>query len=132
MMYVLNIRLFNKLYGCSYIDKIVRYVNVVPKVPMIEAVHIFVFESVCLFVVVRKLQVAILARLSRDISQTVRIDCHSFISRVRISVQPSKFFIGESTQTLSRKPSRRTSLQLNEPATRRNGDNFNGNNCSHG
>ena len=108
-MYVLNIRLFNKLYGCSYIDKIVRYVNVVPKVPMIEAVHIFVFESVCLFVVVRKLQVAILARLSRDISQ-----------------------IGESTQTLSRKPSRRTSLQLNEPATRRNGDNFNGNNCSHG
>ncbi len=89
MMYVLNIRPINKLYGCSYIDKIVRYVNVVPKVPMIEAVHIFVFESVCLFVVVRKLQVAILARLSRDISQTVRIDCHSFLSRVLISLRPT-------------------------------------------
>ena len=31
-------------------------------------------------------------------SQTVRIECHSFLSRVRISVLPSRFFIGENTK----------------------------------
>ena len=50
---------------------------------------IIILKSVCLSVVVRKLQVAILARSSREISQTVRIDCRSFLSRVRISVRPS-------------------------------------------
>ena len=49
-------------------------------------------------IAVRSRLVAILARSSREISQTVRIDCHSFLSRVRISVQPSKFFIDEKTQ----------------------------------
>ena len=38
-------------------------------------------------VAVRKLQVAILARSSREISQTARIDCRPFLSRVRISVR---------------------------------------------
>ena len=46
-------------------------------------------------VAVSKRQVAILARSSRGISQTVHINCRSFLSRVRISVQPSKFVIGE-------------------------------------
>ena len=32
---------------------------------------------------------------SRDMSQTVHIDHHSFLSRVRISVRPSKLFLGE-------------------------------------
>ena len=37
-------------------------------------------------------QVAILAGSSRDISQTVHINCRSFLSRVRISVRPSELF----------------------------------------
>ena len=44
-----------------------------------------------LSVAVRKLQVAILARSSQEISQTVRINRRSFLSRVRISVWPSQF-----------------------------------------
>ena len=62
-----------------------------------------------------------------EICQTVRIDCHFFLSRIRISVRPSNFFIGEKTPNklgLSRKRSRRTSVQLNEPATDRNGSNY--------
>ena len=51
---------------------------------------------------VRKLQVAILARFSLKISQTVRIDCHSFLSRVHISVRPSKFFVENYREKLSR------------------------------
>ena len=34
-----------------------------------------------------------------EISQTVRITCRAFLSHVCISVQPSKFFIGEKTKT---------------------------------
>ena len=34
----------------------------------------------------------VLARSSLKISQTVRIDCHSFLSSIRISVRPSKYF----------------------------------------
>ena len=41
---------------------------------------------------------AVLARLSRGISQTVRIDCHSYHSRIRISARRSKYFIGENPQ----------------------------------
>ena len=41
------------------------------------------------------LHIAVLARLSREMFQVVRIDCHSFLSRIRISVRPSKFLIGE-------------------------------------
>ena len=52
-------------------------------------------------------QVAVLARSPREIYLTVRIDCHSIPSRLRISVQPSKCFIGENTQRLLRKLSRR-------------------------
>ena len=51
-----------------------------------------------LSVTVRSLQAAILARSSREIPQTVLINCHSFRSRVRISVQPSKFGVGEKPQ----------------------------------
>ena len=40
----------------------------------------------CLSFVVRKLQVAIIARSSREISQTVRIDCHSFLSVLEVEV----------------------------------------------
>ena len=50
---------------------------------------IILLRSVCLSVAVRSLQAAVHARSSREISQTVRIDCHSFHSRVRISARPS-------------------------------------------
>ena len=41
----------------------------------------------------------ILARPTREISQTVRTDCHSYLSQVRISVRPSKCVIGENPKT---------------------------------
>ena len=47
-------------------------------------------------VAVRSLQAAVLGRSSREISQTVRIDCHSFLSCVLISVWPGRFFVGEN------------------------------------
>ena len=55
---------------------------------------------------VSKLQVAILARSSREMSQTVRIDWKHILSRVRVSVRPSNFFIHEQHPKLSRIPSR--------------------------
>ena len=47
---------------------------------------VILLKSVC-----RKLHFAILARSYREISQTVCIDSHSFLSRVRISVRPSYY-----------------------------------------
>ena len=51
----------------------------------------------CVRVDARKLQAAILAPSSREISQTVHIDCHSVLSHVRISVRPSNFFYRRNT-----------------------------------
>ena len=52
-------------------------------------------KFVCLYVGVRKLQVAILARSSREMSLTDRILPRYILSRVRVSVRPSNFFICE-------------------------------------
>ena len=46
-----------------------------------------------------------LARSSRQLSQTVRIYCRSFLSRVRIWVALSNFFIREKPQKISQKQS---------------------------
>ena len=81
-------------------DQIKRYIIII--------CTIILFKHVCLSVDVSKLQVAILARLSREMSQTVRIDCNdcrSFLSRVRISAQASNYLYAKNTQKLSRKPS---------------------------
>ena len=45
---------------------------------------------------IETLQVAIIAGSPPEISQTVRMDCRSFLSRVRISVRPSKLFLGNN------------------------------------
>ena len=55
---------------------------------------------------VSKLQVAIIARSSRVMFQTVRIDWKHILSRVRVSVRPSNCFIREKHPKLSRIPSR--------------------------
>ena len=47
---------------------------------------------------IETLQVAIIAGSSPEISQTVRMNCRSFLSRVRISVRPSKLFLCENSQ----------------------------------
>ena len=52
---------------------------------------IILHKSVCLSVGVRKLQVAILARSSREMSLTDRILPRYILSRVRVSVLPSNF-----------------------------------------
>ena len=44
-----------------------------------------------------------LARSSREISQTVPIDCHSFVSRVRISGRPSIFLFAKKPQNEPKK-----------------------------
>ena len=59
-------------------------------------VYTIILKSICLSVAVRKLHVSIIARSSREISQTVRIDYHSLLYRVHISVRRSKFFVGEN------------------------------------
>ena len=54
--------------------------------------HIICLKSVCLSVDVRRLQVAILARSPREMSQTDRILPRYFLSRVRVSVR-HRFFV---------------------------------------
>ena len=54
--------------------------------------HIICLKSVCLSVDVRRLQVAILARSPREMSQTDRILPRYFLSRVCVSVRP-RFFV---------------------------------------
>ena len=56
--------------------------------------------SVSLSVGVRKLQVAILARSSREMSLTVRIVGQYILSRVRVSVRPSIFLYAKIPQNL--------------------------------
>ena len=56
-----------------------------------EHIYIILLKSVD----VSKLQVAILARSSREMSRTVRIDWMHIMSWVRVSVWPSNFFIRE-------------------------------------
>ena len=49
-------------------------------------------------VAVCSLQAVVHPRSSRDMSQTVHINSHFFLSRVRISVRPSTFFIGGNSK----------------------------------
>ena len=76
----------------------------------------FYIYTINLSFVVRKLQVAILARSSREIYlklfvSTVIPSYHEFASQFGLA----DFFRGEN---LLRKPSRSANIQLNEPATR--------------
>ena len=59
-------------------------------------VCLYVCVSVCLSVFANYRHTAVLAPSSREISQSVRIECHLFLSRVRILVRHSKLFIGEN------------------------------------
>ena len=52
---------------------------------------------------VRKLQVAILARSSREMSLTVRIVCQYILSRVRVSIRHSIFYTRKTLIKLSRR-----------------------------
>ena len=44
---------------------------------------------ICLSLLFANFRSQFFTRSSREIYQTVRIDCHSFLSRVRVSVQPN-------------------------------------------
>ena len=59
---------------------------------------------VCLSVGVRKLQVTILVRSSREMSLTVRIIWQYILSRIRISVRPGIFLYAKNIHKLSRRP----------------------------
>ena len=54
------------------------------------------------YVAVSELQVAILVRLSREMSQTVRIDWQYILSWARVSVRPSIFFYKRKTHKICR------------------------------
>ena len=71
-----------ELYGVSVIKVQLNYT-------------IILHKSVCLSVGVRKLQDAILARSSREMSLNDRIVWQYILSRVRVSVRPSNFCIRE-------------------------------------
>ena len=74
--------------------------------------HPFYNSSLICLSLFAKLQVAILGRSSREMSQTVRINCRSFLSRVRISVRPSHLFKTEKHPTTIAKPRKHTSNAL--------------------
>ena len=79
--------------------------------------NIILLKSVC-HNTFAKLHVAILARSSQEISQTVRIDCRSFLSPGRISVPSSKFFIIEKHPKTTAEPSNRgVFIWMNQRAT---------------
>ena len=55
---------------------------------------------------VSKHQVAIIARSSREMSRTVRIDLQYTLSRVRVSVRPSIFYTRKKPNTIAETESR--------------------------
>ena len=81
-------------------------------------------SAVCLHVCLSMLANYRLQVLLERLGRYVKL----FVSTVipSISVRPIKFSLAKNTQQLSRKPSLRTNVQLNEAAARRNGDNPNG------
>ena len=98
-------------------------------------------------VAVRKLQVGIIARSSREMSQTVLLDWPHFLSRVCVSVRPINVFIREKHQknALKRCRLRECLFQWTSNRPRKgavtasrlvardtpNSDNLNGENCGH-
>ena len=72
---------------------------------------------VCLSVGVRKLQVAILARSSREMSLTVRIIRQYILSRVRVSVRPRIFLYTKNIQNLGEIGWLARVVYFNDPAT---------------
>ena len=83
------------------------------------SVSLSVCLSVCLSVGVSKLQVAILAWSSREMSLTVRIsDSRPYIlSRVRVLVRPSNFFMREKHPKPRGNRVASACVYLNDPAT---------------
>ena len=65
---------------------------------------IILHKSVSLSVGVRKRQVAILARSSREMSLTDRILPRYILSRIRVSVRPSNFLNAKNINKLPQKP----------------------------
>ena len=70
--------------------------NILHKLYCLQTIYSIILHK---SVAVRKLQIAILARSSREMSQTIRIDWHSLLSRVRISVRPRNFVIAMKCYT---------------------------------
>ena len=88
----------------------------------------------------RKLQVAIIARLSREMSLTVRIVGQYILARVRVSIRPSIFLFAKNIQNYSEYRVAHASVQLtrtsdagncghgSSPPTSRNGNELSGDN----
>ena len=71
-------------------------------IQMITWQRLGIYTIICLkSVIVRKLQVAILARSPREMSQTDHIGWQHILSRVRVSVRPKKKVYAEKTPNLS-------------------------------
>ena len=85
---------------------------------------IILLKSVCLSVGVRKLQVAILARSTREMAITVCIVWQYILSRVRVSVRPSNCFVRKKHPTSRGNRLASVCVYFNDPAT--------GYECHHG
>ncbi len=77
---------------------------------------IILLKSLCLSVGVRILQVAILARSSREMYLTVRIVWQYILSRVRVLVRHINFYMRKTLKT-SGKPGRQCQCLFQWPAT---------------
>ena len=73
--------------------------------------------TIILSVILSKLQVTILARSSREMSQTVDIDWQQFLSRVRVSVRPTHFLYTKNTQNYREYQVASATVYLNEAVT---------------
>ena len=93
---------FPALWICKYdiwfINHLVRLVvyNPPPNFTWSKYIYTIIFLK---YIAVRKLQVAILARSYREMSQTVCIDCQYILWRVRVSVRPSIFYTRKTPKT---------------------------------
>ena len=83
-----------------------------------KVLHLAIIYTIILLksVGVRKLQVAILARSSREMSLTVHIVCHYILSRVRVSLRPRNFLYANNFQNLG-EIGWPALVRLNDPAT---------------
>ena len=78
---------------------------------------IILLKSVCLSVGVRKLLVAMLARSSRVMSLTVRIDWRYILSRVSVSVRPRIFLYAKNIQNYREYSLAHATVYFNEAPT---------------
>ena len=91
-------------YSCMQSDELTAVFYNTTSIDRIEIYPIICLKSVCLSGDVRKVQIAIIGRLPREMSQTDRILSRYFLSRVRVSIRPRIFVYAKQPQTTVVRP----------------------------